>query len=412
MAGSDQFTLAEEQESNIPGVPAGVTAEGAPYRGNPDATVTMVEFSDFQCPFCLRHFQQTQPKLDELYVATGKVRHVFKNFPLVSIHPQAEPAAEAALCAGVQGKFWPMHDMLFERQSEWAGKANAADVFRQFAQELGLDMDAYDACWQAQPFKARIEQDIAEGADKGVSGTPAFFINDWFISGAQDLSTFQAIIEKALAGERPTPTPTLSYADLHPFDPDPDRPGRTYMGDAFIGSEDAPVVILEISDLQCPYCRRHHTEVWPEFKEKYVDTGKVRVIFKHLLGHDKSEPAAEAAECAGNQGELFSFVDLLYERTDEWTRQDGDALWDTFKGYAEELGLDTAAFNTCLDDHEMQEKVRQDHRLVLQANVRGTPTFIVIANGQVLGRIPGFIPMEQWDKVMQQVEDILAQGGP
>lgn len=405
------FPLSARQDSNIPGVPAGITEDGAPFRGSPDAPVTMMEYSDFQCPFCLRHFQQTQPKLDELYVTTGKVRYVFKNFPLVRIHPQAEPAAEAALCAGVQGKFWPMHDILFERQGEWAGKDNAADVFRRFAQSLGLDMDAYDACWQAQPFRTQIESEVKEGAARGVSGTPAFFINGWFVSGAQDLSTFQAVIEKALAGERPTPTPTPSYADLHPFDPNPDTPGRTYMGDAYIGSEDAPVVILEISDLQCPYCRRHHTEVWPEFKKKYVDTGRVRVVFKHLLGHNKSEPAAEAAECAGNQGKLFAYADLLYARVEDWSGGSGDALWNTFKGYAEELGLDTAAFSACLDNHEMQEKVRLDHRVVLQANVRGTPTFILIVKGKVLGRVPGFISMAQWDRVMEQVDQVLTQGG-
>lgn len=403
------FVLATTQDSNMPGVPAGVTEDGALYRGQPDAPVTMTEFSDFQCPFCLRHFRQTQPQLDEQYIVSGKVRHVFKNFPLTSIHPQAEPAAEAALCAGVQGKFWPMHDLLFERQDEWAGKANAAEVFRAFAEEIGLDMTAYDACWEAQPFAQQIEREIAEGLERGVSGTPAFFINDWFISGAQDVNTFQAIIEKALAGERPTPTPTPSYADLHPFDPNPDTPGRTYMGDAFIGSEDAAIVIVEVSDLQCPYCRQHHLTVWPEFKQKYVDTGKVRVVFKHLLGHSNSEPAAEAAECAGNQGQLFAYADLLYEKTDEWAGQGGDTLWETFKAYADTLGLDREAFDACLDNHEMREKVQTDHRVVLQANVRGTPTFIVIAKGQVLGRVPGLITMAQWDEVMKQVEDFLAQ---
>lgn len=394
----------------MPGVPAGVTEDGAPFRGSPDAAVTMVEYSDFQCPFCRRHAEQTAPQLDEQYVATGKVKHVYKNFPLRKIHPQAEPAAQAALCAGVQGKFWPMHDMLFERQDMWAGQEDAAPIFRQFAEELGLDMDAFDACWKAQPFTEQIQRELEEGAARGVSGTPAFFINDWFVSGAQSLETFQSIIEKALAGERPTPTPTLSYADLHPFDPDPDNPGRTYMGDAFIGSPDAPVVILEVSDILCPYCRRHHTEVWPEFKQKYVDTGKVRVVFKHLLGHSNSEPPAEAAECAGNQGQFFPYVDLLYARVDEWKDLNGQPLVDTFVEYAKEVGVkDTDAFRACLDDHKMQEKVRLDHRTVLQANVRGTPTFIVIANGQALGRIPGFITLKQWDEVMKQVEEALQQ---
>ncbi len=398
------FVLAAEQESNVPGVPAGVTEDGAPYRGNPDAPVTMIEYSDYQCPFCRRYFEETSPTLTRDYIATGKVRHVFKNFPLTGIHPQAVGAAQAAMCAGVQGKFWPMHDLLFERQDDWAGNENAAEVFRSLAEELNLDMDAYNACWDAQPFGEQIQREMAEGQALGVRGTPAFFINDWFINGAQPYSSFQAVIEKSLAGERPTPTPTPSYADLHPFEPDPDRPGRTYMGDAYIGSADAPVVILEISDPLCPYCRRHHTEVWPEFKAKYVDTGLVRVVYKHLLGRETSLPAAEAMECAGNQGKFWEYVDLLFAEQDAWRGLSGDELTAALKGYAQELGLDEDAFATCLDTNEMREKVQQDHRTVIQARVRGTPTFIVIVRGETLGRVPGFLTMEQWEQVMEQVQ--------
>jgi len=402
-----RFVLSAEQDANLPGVPAGVTQEGAPYRGFPDAPVTMVEYSDFQCPFCRRHFLETQPTLDQEYIATGQVRHVFKNFPLRQIHPQADGAAQAALCAGVQGKFWPMHDVLFQRQEEWAGQEDAAQRFRAYAEELGLDMEAYDACWQAQPFTEQIQRDLEEGLALGVRGTPAFFINGWFVEGAQPLAVFRRVIEKAARGEKPTPTPTPSYAELHPFEPNPATPGRTYWGDAYIGAEDAPVVILEVSDLFCPYCRLHHTTVWPEFKARYVDTGRVRVIFKHLLGHENSAIAAEAAECAGNQGQLFAYVDLLYARAEEWTELPVDEMIATFKAYAQEMGLDTGAFNACLDNREMREKVLADHQAMVQANVRGTPTFIVIVNDEVVGSIPGYITLEQWEQVMEQVRGLL-----
>jgi len=394
----------------MPGVTAGVTEDGAPFRGNPDASVTIVEYSDFQCPFCARHFEQTQPTLDEEYIKTGKVRYVFKNFPLTSIHSQAIPAAQAALCAGVQGKFWPMHDMLFKRQKEWAGQETYAAVFRGFAEELGLDMDAYDACWEAQPFAEQIDAELAEGGQRGVSGTPAFFINDWFLSGAQPIEAFRNAIDNALAGKSPEPTPTPSYADLHPFEPNPDTPYRTYLGDAYIGSADAPIVVVEISDLLCPWCRRHHEEVWPQFKEKYVDTGQVRVVFKHFLGHQPgSQVAAEAAECAGNQGLFFDYAQTLYDRTDDWRPLKDDALVTQLKAYAAELGADTATFDACMDNHKMQDKVLSDHRTVTKAGVRGTPTFIIIANGRALGRVPGFVPMEQWDDIMSQVTALLKE---
>jgi len=366
------------------------------------------EFSDFQCPFCRRYVEQTQPSLDKDYVATGKVRLVFKNFPLRAIHPHAESAAEAALCAGVQGKFWPMHDLLFQHQSEWEGKKDAAPVFRSFAQKLGLDMARYDLCWKAQPFKDQINRELAEGKSRGVSGTPSFFINGWPVVGAQPLSTFRDVIAKASKGEHPTPTPTPTYGELHPFDVNPKTPGRTYMGDAYIGRPDAPVLILEVSDLLCPYCRRHHTEVWSKFKAAYIDTGKVRVVFKHLLGHgEKSLIAGEATECAGNQGKFFEYAGLLYrdayQGSTAWTTKDGSDLTDALKAYAQKLGLDMKQFDACLDNHKMAAKVQADNRMMIQANVRGTPTFIIIVHDKALGRVPGFLTWNQWQQVMTKV---------
>ncbi|NPA91884.1 MAG: thioredoxin domain-containing protein [Chloroflexi bacterium] len=405
---SGEYTLAAEQDSNIPGVPAGLTEDGIPYRGNPDASVVIEEFSDFQCPFCGRYVKETEPQIVETYLKPGKVRLVFHQFPLRSIHPQAEPAAQAALCAGVQGKFWAMHDLLFEHQAEWSGKENAEEVFQDLAEKIGLDKKAFQACLEAKPFSEFIEKDRQRGLERGVRGTPAFFINGWFIGGAEAFGTFQGIIEKALAGERPTPTPTLSYADLHPFEPNPETPGRTYLGDAYIGSGTARVVLLEISDPLCPYCRKHHLEVWPTFKKEFVDTGQVRVVYKHLLGRGtKSLVPAEAAECAGNQQKFFDYLDTLFAHVDEWSKQSGDTLMATLKKYAADLGLDVDEFSSCLENHEMREKVQKDSRTMLQANVRSTPTFIVIVGTQSLGRIPGFLTIEQWRDVMSQVQDAL-----
>ncbi len=408
--GATHYTLAKEQDSNIPGVPAGVTDEGVPYRGDPNAPVTIEEYSDFQCPFCRRYAEDTEPQIVEKYLKSGKVRILFHQFPLRNLHPQADLAAQAALCAGVQGKFWPMHDMLFERQSDWSGKGDAEKTFREFAQKLGLDEDAFARCLKAQPFADTVEKDIQAGQAKGVRGTPTFFVNGWTITGAESFGTFQGVIEKALKGERPTPTPTPSYGDLHPFEPNPETPGRTYMGDAYIGSGTAPVVLLEISDPLCPYCKKHHLEVWPDFKKEFVDTGKVRVVYKHLLGRGpKSLLPAEAAECAGNQQRFFDYIDTLFAHVDEWSKQSGDTLTQTLVKYADELGLDTKAFSTCLEKHEMREKVQRDSQTMIRANVRSTPTFIVIVGDRSLGRIPGFLTMDQWRKVMAQVDDALKQ---
>ena len=128
-------------------IAVGVDADGNFYRGDPKATVKLVEFSDFQCPYCSRHVLETGPQLDAAYIATGKVLHVFRHFPL-DIHPNAVPAAQAAYCAGQQDPkfFWGMHDWLFANQSTWSEDQAAAGQFRGQALVLGVDGAKYDTC--------------------------------------------------------------------------------------------------------------------------------------------------------------------------------------------------------------------------------------------------------------------------
>ncbi len=406
------YALSEDQDSGIPGVPAGLTKNGDLYRGNPDAPVTFKEFSDYQCPYCGRYVQETAPSIRDEYVKAGKIKQIFKNFPLTSIHPQAKPAAEAALCAGVQGKFWPMHDLLFEHQREWSGKENPQEVFVRLAEQLELDVDKFKECLDAHPFDQRIQLDIQEGVALGVRGTPAFVINGWFISGAQGIDTFRDVIEKALKGEVPTPTPTPSYGDLHPFEADPEHPGHTYMGDAFIGKENATILILEVGDVADPECRTYHQTVWPKFKKQFVDTGRVRVAFKHVLTKENSELAAEAVECAGEQQKFFDYLDVLYEHQEEWTNKKGKDLAKVLKAYAKDVDLDTKRFSECLDYRQMRDKVMKDQQMMARANLQSLPAFYVIAQNQVLGRTAGALTLDQWTELLQQVEDALKQQNP
>jgi len=141
-----------------------------PFRGPADAPVTIVEFSDFQCPFCGRHFQQTYGQIDKEYIATGKARYVFRHFPIEQIHPQAFKAGEAAACAGAQNKFWEMHDVLFANQ-----KALQPPDLVKHAQLLGLNGMTFDTCLAGQ-MAPRIRQDMTLAADVGVRATPTFFI--------------------------------------------------------------------------------------------------------------------------------------------------------------------------------------------------------------------------------------------
>ncbi|MGC8782504.1 MAG: DsbA family protein, partial [Anaerolineae bacterium] len=219
-------TLPTASAGKARNVPTGVDAEGNFYRGNLDAPVKLVEFSDFQCPYCGRHAQQTDPLLEERYIATGKVVAFFRHFPLSQIHPAALPAARAAYCAGQQAPvhFWDMHDWLFANQALWANAANAEAEMRKAALALGVDGGRYDACVKDPQTDARIARDLSDGAARGVEGTPAFFINDWPLVGAYPFSEFEKVIAKAEQGLHPPPTPTPLPPNVQPYDENPGRP--------------------------------------------------------------------------------------------------------------------------------------------------------------------------------------------
>jgi protein-disulfide isomerase len=168
--------------------------------GDPNAPVTIVEFSDYQCPFCAQYTSETWPRLKAEFVDTGRVRYVFKDFPLANIHPQASKAHEAARCAGEQGTYWVMHDHLFAGQAEWAGYLDHVSVFKRYAAELELDTTAFDACLDSARWTEAVNADLAEGAGLGVRGTPNFFIDGYPLVGAQPYETFQYAIELAEQG--------------------------------------------------------------------------------------------------------------------------------------------------------------------------------------------------------------------
>jgi protein-disulfide isomerase len=169
-----------------------VAATG-PSRGPADAPVTIIEFSDYQCPFCRRAEPTVKQVLDEY---EGKVRFVFRHFPLDRIHPQARGASEAAACAAEQGKFWEYHDELF------AGDAQLdAPGLEAAAQKTGLDTAAFKSCVESRKTQALVEADVRDGEAAGVSGTPAFFINGIPLRGALPFDEFKKVIDEELAAK-------------------------------------------------------------------------------------------------------------------------------------------------------------------------------------------------------------------
>jgi len=180
-----------------PSVPLDMKAlsDDDPFLGKADAPVTIVEWSDYECPFCQRFHSETFGQIVTNYVNTGKVKFVYRDFPL-SFHPQAQKAAEAAACAGKQGKYFEMHDLLFSK-----GVQGSVAGFKQYAKDLGLNSAQFDSCLDSGETASEIAKDEQDGVSAGIQGTPGFIVDGRLISGAQPYTVFQQAIDAALAAQ-------------------------------------------------------------------------------------------------------------------------------------------------------------------------------------------------------------------
>lgn len=185
----------------------------APALGATDAPVTIIEFVDFQCPFCARHAAETMPALRESLIDSGQLRYVSYAFPVDRQHPEARLAALAAHCAGVQEAYWAMHKRLFATQALWSarGAAVAGAHFALVAAELGLDADRFEQCVQSQEASATVDAQIDAGLAYGVSRTPSFIVNgERLVVGAQSMDDFTAIVAQAAVDAK--------HASTQPFE--------------------------------------------------------------------------------------------------------------------------------------------------------------------------------------------------
>jgi protein-disulfide isomerase len=166
-------------------------------KGPEDAAVTMVEFTDYQCPFCSRFYSDTyESTIAPDYVDSGKIRYVVRDLPL-SFHPYAKNGAVAARCSGEQDKYFEMHDMLFAKQDEWTA-SDPKEVFEGYASDMGLNVSAFATCYESGKFDEAINSDLTLAAKVGATGTPTFFINGTKVVGAQPTTVFTASLDGAL----------------------------------------------------------------------------------------------------------------------------------------------------------------------------------------------------------------------
>jgi protein-disulfide isomerase len=186
-----------EAESAFPRAAAAASQQdpfAARAKGSPTAPVTVFEMSDFQCPYCRRHALETYPALEREYITPGKVRWVFVNFPL-PMHPNATPAAEVAMCGAQQGKFWPIHDLLFEHQEVWAPLKEPGEFMLSLADSVGADRAQLTSCVEGKQTRDIVRSDAMGAAQAGAESTPTFYIEGGLLVGAYPIDVFRQILD-------------------------------------------------------------------------------------------------------------------------------------------------------------------------------------------------------------------------
>lgn len=197
---AQQPTPTQPQAPLPPATPP--TVDDDAVLGDKNAKVTVVEFTDYQCPFCGRHFTNTYGQLKKDYIDTGKIKYVVRDFPL-SFHPHAQKTAEATECADDQKKFWEMHDKIFETQAAWSNSTDIVPTLKQYAADLKLNTSTFNTCLDSGKYKDEVQKDMADGTASGVNGTPGFWVlgpngKTQQISGAVPLANFQQAIDPML----------------------------------------------------------------------------------------------------------------------------------------------------------------------------------------------------------------------
>lgn len=397
------------------GIPIGFTAEGAPFRGDPRAAITLVEYTDYLCPFCGAYYRDTFPALMEKYVRSGQVRFVVQDFPLASLHPTAPQGAFAAQCVAEQGasKFWQMHDALLGNQQQWARLPDPNSFLSLTARKTGADMKQYEACISSGRAEARVQKSIAVGQALGFNATPTFqFVNQamgktFSMSGAESMEVFSLWLDSMLAGKEPPQAkspekPQLPlWAKAEGLMPDPARPGYTVSGDPYKGNPNAKLVLVEFTDFECPACKRHAAETTAMLQKDFIDTGKVLWIVKHfpLRMHRQAPIAAAAAECAGQQGRFWSMHDALFDGVEQWSGSDN--IDHEFADVAANLGLDKAKFSACLAGRYALEQVLRDLYDGQSIGVRNVPAFALL-QGESGTMVVGARNAEQFATVIRE----------
>jgi protein-disulfide isomerase len=342
-----------------------------PMRGAKEALVTLVVYSDYQCPFCKR----VEPTMDQILEKYGdSVRQVWKNNPL-AFHKNARISAQATCAAGAQGKFWELHKVLFDNNQ----KLEKEDLLG-YAKTLGLDMAKFEADFAGEACAKAIDDDVKLASEVGARGTPNIYINGRQLRGALPFEQIEPIIQEEMTKAKALVEKGTALASVYDeivkagkvFTPLDEAVFEFKAPAPFKGPADAPVVLTVFSDFQCPFCSRITKTEYEVFN---MFPGKAKLEFRNfpLSFHKDAHLAAQASLAAEAQGKFWEMHDKLFENQKALTRPDLDK-------YAGELGLDVDKFKKALDDGAYKAAVDAQMKEGEAAGVRGTPS--IYLNGR------------------------------
>jgi protein-disulfide isomerase len=362
------------------------------YKGPENAPVTIINFSDFQCPFSKRSVDLFEKLLKDF---DGKIRYVFKNYPL-PFHRMGKPASLAAIAAGKQGKFWEYHDILFGNMKDISD-----ENLLKWAEETGLDLEKFKSDRNSIEISNILNYETSQGGKFGVRGTPTIFINGRRIVGANNQIIEQTVKEEIANGEKlrakrvkdiygelikdglskytpPKRKPPEISKDIYKIEYPPTS--------TFTGNRDGEVTVVIINDYECSFCSRMHDTI-EELKNEYKDILRFVHINFPLRFHKKAVPAALAALAASRQDKFPEMNDLLFKKQSEWKKAADFESW--IESEAVQMGLDITKFNKDRKDPKLESVIETDKEFVSSIGVRGTPASFI--NGR---HISGALPVE------------------
>lgn len=376
----------EQVAAGIPYLRFAIDLSGSPSRGPADAPVTIVMFSDFECPYCAESMQ-TIAALERQY--EGKLRFVYKALPLMT-HPSAMLAALVGHSAWQQGKFWPYHDRLFS-----GGELDEQTIV-EYAREAGLDLPRVAREVEDLTYGAQIRRDLRAAKRLQLRSTPIFFINGRMLPGARAKHVFRQVIDQELALAEQLREQGVATADLYARitqwgytaivyendepELDEDTVYPVPIGDAPTrGPADAPITIVAFSDFQCPFCAKGDATM-RELAARYGD--QIRFVFKHfpLPGHPRGALASRASFVAMQAGKFWEFHDAVFDLDSSFTPDDLLELGAS-------LGLDRGALEQAMSGETHDDVIEADIALGMRLGVTGTPAYFV--NGRpIVGAHP------------------------